>query len=843
MKVINNFLSSHFFGVFILLFGFTCPVLGQDGINLHEGLVNNNISEDGRIISYFIYKGEEVILNVKDLHSKKDYHLSGVHKETIINNDFLLAMDFASKKLFKINFENSHIDTLYGVDEYRWLKVSSRIVCSSKSNKTVMLYDKDYKQEFLFTDVQAHSINEESERILIIGEKNEMYYLSRGKINNISSTHKISGPKKIVWDNDGINAYIFTSSNNVFTLFKVSEKQCSKIYESNVNNYSEKFTIDTSFSKVRIMNKHQIAIGLKVYQDSITRQNVVVWKGNDSGLTSEIEKSKYNALELGVIDLKKNNLITYREAGIWQEYKISNDATATIFSYIPNELEDFTKQYPYININKVTTENIKKQFIGRTESNSIFSSKISPLLFFFNSKNWFYYDKNTVVNLTNDVDDLFYDVYNQSHTEGSAKFYRSFFSFDKDYLILEGLHNIWFFNTKTKEFLNKTRNQNVEKHYSVEPCNATIRSNSWGWNSEYDIYYKDVVLRFTAENHSTHGLAIIDEKGKITDLVNCRSLIKDIKRSKKFISYIKENPNAPPALYIYDILQNKETCVFQSNKWDVDAKYVDVKYLKWNNSQLEPRGAIVRYPLDYDPSKKYPAIVDIYEKKYSKQYDYLSPVEVIGNGINYRDYINNGYFVIEPDIHYEIGNPGMSALNCVMETIEKMKDLISIDSQNIGLIGHSFGGYQVNFILTQTNLFKAAVSSAGVFDLESHYFNLNWTTMKPDMWRMETQQFRMGKSIFEIPKKYYFNSPKNFIHQVTTPVMLLVGQKDYQVNWNQSISMYLALNRLEKNVTLALYPTENHVIMDLKNRIDSRNKIKNWFDFYLKGITADVWFK
>src|SRR5690554_3414994 len=194
--------------------------------------------------------------------------------------------------------------------------------------------------------------------------------------------------------------------------------------------------------------------------------------------------------------------------------------------------------------------------------------------------------------------------------------------------------------------------------------------------------------------------------------------------------------------------------------WSSDVCSSDlVVYHSWKNNHNKARGAVVTYPINYDPTLKYPAIFEIYEQRKSTQHTYVTTTITNGNGINSRVYSNEGYFVIRPDIYYEIGEPGPSASQCVNETLDYLMNILPLDADNLGLIGHSFGGYQTNYIITQTNRFKAAVSSAGVADIVNAYFTFSQEYKIPDMFRYETQQFRMGKNFFEAKNNYMQNSP------------------------------------------------------------------------------------
>lgn len=158
-----------------------------------------------------------------------------------------------------------------------------------------------------------------------------------------------------------------------------------------------------------------------------------------------------------------------------------------------------------------------------------------------------------------------------------------------------------------------------------------------------------------------------------------------------------------------------------------------------------------------------------------------------------------------------------------------------------GLIGHSFGGYETAFIITQTNLFKTAVAGSSVTDLTSFYLSVNLNDGKPDMWRFHNEQWRIGKTPFEAPEIYYNNSPVANAEKVNTPLLLWAGKEDKQADFRQSLEYYLALRRLGKKNILLLYPNEGHTLADKTNQRDLTGRILQWFAYYLKDDKSSQW--
>jgi dipeptidyl aminopeptidase/acylaminoacyl peptidase len=211
------------------------------------------------------------------------------------------------------------------------------------------------------------------------------------------------------------------------------------------------------------------------------------------------------------------------------------------------------------------------------------------------------------------------------------------------------------------------------------------------------------------------------------------------------------------------------------------------------------------------------------------------PISDFGtSGFNPTHYALDGYFVLMPDIEYEIGNPGISALNYVEESIDHVIKKVKIDTTKIGLYGFSFGGYESAFIATQTNKFAAIASGAAVTNMVTFYHAVNWGTGREEMWRMEDYQMRMDKPYYERKEDYIKNSPFHSIENLNTPILLWAGAQDYHIDYNESIRFYLALRRLNKKVKLLLFENQGHNILDYKKQEYLSHAIKEWFDKYCK---------
>lgn len=308
-----------------------------------------------------------------------------------------------------------------------------------------------------------------------------------------------------------------------------------------------------------------------------------------------------------------------------------------------------------------------------------------------------------------------------------------------------------------------------------------------------------------------------------------------LKASKSnMYGYREQKYDNPPGLFLKEASKIKSQKLFESNPQHHEYEWGKSELIYFQNAKEKTLKGVLYYPAGYNPAKKYPMIVHLYERQSNELHYYVNPSELDSRGFNRTNFTIQGYFVLMPDISYEIGNPGGSALDCVMAATQKIIDKGLVLPNKIGLIGHSFGGYETSFIVTQTNLFATAIAGAAVTDLTSWYLTVGWNTGRPEIWRFESQQWRMGKSLFEDMEAYNRNSPILHAKKIKTPLLLWTGEEDKQVNSNQSIEFYLALRRLEKQTTLLVYPKERHVVLKEENQKDLTQRIQNWFDYYLK---------
>ena len=249
--------------------------------------------------------------------------------------------------------------------------------------------------------------------------------------------------------------------------------------------------------------------------------------------------------------------------------------------------------------------------------------------------------------------------------------------------------------------------------------------------------------------------------------------------------------------------------------------------------------ALLARPDDFDPKKKYPLMVYIYEKMTDNLYRYVPPAP--GQNINVSRYVSKGYLVLRPDIVYSIGHPGQSAMDTVIPAIQQLVKQGYVDEKRIGIQGHSWGAYQINYLLTRTSMFRAAEAGASMANMVSGYGGIRWGTGKSRAFQYEQQQSRIGATPWQRPDLYLENSPIFRIDRITTPYLTVHNDEDDAVPYYQAIEFFTALRRLGKEAYWFNYNGEKHGLRDREALKHFTVHMGEFFDHYLLNEPRPAW--
>ena len=295
-----------------------------------------------------------------------------------------------------------------------------------------------------------------------------------------------------------------------------------------------------------------------------------------------------------------------------------------------------------------------------------------------------------------------------------------------------------------------------------------------------------------------------------------------------------------PDLYLTDPDFRNFEKISNANPQQAEYSWGTEELYEWISDDGIPLQGILIKPDGFDPSKKYPMMVYFYERNSDGLHRYVTP-NAGSSSINYSFYVSRGYVLFVPDIPYEIGFPGESAIDAVVPGVLKIVGEGYVDPERIGAQGHSWGGYQLAYMITRTNLFAAVEAGAPVSNMTSAYGGIRWDSGMNRQFQYEKTQSRIGGTLWDATLKYIENSPIFFADKVQTPILYMANDADGAVPWYQGIEYYMALRRLQKPVWMLNYNGEPHGLRKRQNQEDFAIRMQQFFDHYLMGAPAPVW--
>ena len=308
------------------------------------------------------------------------------------------------------------------------------------------------------------------------------------------------------------------------------------------------------------------------------------------------------------------------------------------------------------------------------------------------------------------------------------------------------------------------------------------------------------------------------------------------------IAVMQEDEVKSPNLYLYTLAATKQnpTSIATINTQQANYNWMSAQIVKWKAYTGKMAEGVLYLPENFDAKKKYPMIVYFYERSNQTLHNYLAPAPTPSR-LNIPFFASRGYIVFVPDIWYTRGYPGQSAYDYILSGTRAMIQKGFVDSTKVGLQGQSWGGYQIAYLITKTNLYAAAWAGAPVVNMTSAYSGIRWGPGISRQFQYEKSQTRLGASLWERPDLYIKNSPLFSLPNIKTPLVIMSNDADDAVPWYQGIEMYSDMKRLNKKVWLLVYNNEAHNLVERKNRKDIQIREQQFFDTYLKGASMPEW--
>lgn len=451
---------------------------------------------------------------------------------------------------------------------------------------------------------------------------------------------------------------------------------------------------------------------------------------------------------------------------------------------------------------------------------------------------WLAYDidEGQTRNLTERIDVNFYDELNDipalPGSYGSAGWTEG----DEHFLVYD-YYDIWKIDPKSLKAENLTdgygrQNQIALRYEKLDPdeyfipANDEILLEAFHRTNKQSGFFRE----HTGRDKAPEKLAMddhayyFDEKARTTDDL--------IFRKSSFTDY-------PDVWHsTLDFEQTKK--ISTANPQQEEYLWGDVELISWKGTNGEDLQGLLYKPENFDDGGNYPMMVYFYERSSDRMHYHRTP-SPSASTINIPYFVSNGYVVFVPDIVYREGYPGRSAYDCIVPGVLEVVERGFVDENKIGIQGQSWGGYQVAYLITRTDMFAAAMAGAPVANMTSAYGGVRWGSGMSRMFQYERTQSRIGGTLWEKPRLYIENSPLFYANDINTPLLMMHNDADTAVPWYQGIEFFMALRRLQQPVWMLVYNGEVHNLRQRKNRKDLSIRMSQFFDHYLKGEPMPLW--
>jgi dipeptidyl aminopeptidase/acylaminoacyl peptidase len=574
------------------------------------------------------------------------------------------------------------------------------------------------------------------------------------------------------------------------------------------------------------------------------KPDVVIWHWNDSRLQSvqqNRERNERNSNYLSTYNLKTRQFVRLADEEVNVVVAAPKDRFAIGYDNSPYELQSSLSGENYRDIYRIDIKTgerkkIIERILGTIGANP---TPDGNYLLFYRDGHYHSYNLLTdqVTNLTEIVPSSFINQNSDINVE-YAPTPAWGFSSDSKHVLIRDNHDLWKISVDGRKFENLT--QNGKEKNRMYHFRFRLEENEKGIDLSQPLY-----VRFMDLDTKKTGIARID-KGKpgAKVLLHDDAILVSLSRAKDSDTYyFTRETNVEPPNYYISFNKDLKDARKITDIYPEQASYAwtpGSRLFSYVSARGDTLQAALFLPAGYQEGESYPTVVYIYERLTQDLNSYARPT-FPGGGFNRAMYTSNGYAVLMPDIAYELNDPGMSAVWCVLPALDAAIETGIVDAENVAIHGHSWGGYQTAFLITQTDRFKAAVAGAALTNMISMYSLIYWNTGTSNQAIFESSQGRFTSGYWDNWDAYKRNSPIFYAQNVNTPLLLMHNDKDGAVDFTQGVEYYNTLRRLRKPVVMLQYEGENHGLTKLPNRIDYALRMMEFLDHHLKGAEAPEW--
>lgn len=807
----------------------------NEDYHLWVKLNNEKLASNGKWISFTISNnlGKDTLLLLNTMNNQVQKIPNGNNGNfspdanwfTYNKNNELVLIDLNNDKAR--NFSNSK-KTIF-------CKISGRAALLSKDS-ILQVFGKNEKNPKAYSGILDMAFNKKGDLALSTAQGVE---LMEKKETNSTLLTKSKNATGLLWDDSDENLFYFESTeSNKCTpaVFNVTNKTEKKISEEKLNALEIEIQANRTVLSATDIGKGFVFAKTSRTLEATDDSLVEVWESLSPlqyYSQKELETSASNP-KMYTWDLKNNELKKMVPDSLLRTFILPN--TNYVLAYNPISRGQLKYANPVVDYYLYDSIRDSYELLLKSQSTAVGKLIPSPdgsCIGYYNQLGWHHYDFNSKKH--NLILDKEFIEGNTTDENNNLSGYG--WSDNAKYCLLNIGGDFWLISQDGKEKIKITNTNKTLTSFRLVNEMHKIKKQFLSQEIAYKfIDYNDGIY-FTAYNQNkTMSLYRWSKKRNLQLIYKSigKISVSATDKQNKNIIIKEESEQRPPKLIQLNTETKVSKVLYQSNLHykKYDAPKVDL--LSYDNSANQSLNALLHYPIGYDKTKKYPMIVYIYETLSQNRFEYNFPSEYHPTGFPLANYTNDGYFVLQPDIKYKIDDPGESIFDCVMKGVESALETANIDFKRVGLIGHSYGGHETSLLITKTQFFAVAVAGAASTNMISDYLSLNDVTNDVKFWKFEEHQYRMGSNPFDSLESYSRNSPVMNAQKITTPLLSWSGKADGTVDFRQSVELHLALKRLEKKNILLAYPNEGHILTNPKAQFDLTQRIKSWFDYYLK---------
>jgi dipeptidyl aminopeptidase/acylaminoacyl peptidase len=859
------------FLVFFILPLVTCPVSGQvvqkrklttDDYKLWGYLKPDENSPNGEWINYAMqYENGADTLYVSNIYKSVHYIFPAAAKSIFTRDNLFICLDKVG--LHILDPKTGKKEIIPGINNYSYSAAANLLIANIKEadlTNTLLIKTPLGDKKIAFKNTSDFALAPDGLKLIYSTSeqgKNAVFLTNLFAVNTsiCIAENQTSVFGSLIWQKESKAVTFFSkSSTGSAEALHFYTLKNHKLFSFNPDNYSDQTQktsiVDAPLFPVTISNdlKSVFFAMRKNNSSALSAQDskVEIWNTNDKWVyTQEKQFGRFESTPKLVLWEPEKGTITRITTEELSAGMLTADLHHAVLSD-PKQYEpqfDFEGPRDYYIMNLTTGK--KELFLKRLSASfsGMYSSSEGKYISYFKNKDWFVYDVKRKIH-TNVTEKLGVPFYGKVHVlESEQPFGNPGWSKGDKEILLYDEFDIWAVKPDGSSSKRLTHGREAKIKYRLSnelprnkrllygsPLNGTYNLNHelylnavgddgktgyWRWNKN------------TKEKPLFYGDAFFDKFSYNT-------------KSNTFFC-MEQRFDLPPRI-IMKASSGENKTIIESNPQQKKFNWGNSRLVRFQNSKKQDLKGVLYYPADYDPQKKYPMIVFIYEIQSHTLHHYSNPTLHNEPGFNPAVFTAEGYLVFKPDIIHENENVGPSALDCVSSGTNKIIEQGIADPDKIALMGHSFGGYETSFIINHTNLFATAVASGAIVDLTSRFLTFGANMRRPDMWRFTSGGWRMGsKTPLSHRSDFDRNSPLESVTNLNIPLLLWCGKEDTQVSPNQSMEYYLALRRLGKKCIFLQYPGEDHTLLNPVNQEDLCRRLLQWFDYYLKENKNTDW--